>query len=104
MSISSENLANTLDKIAGQLESGMGFDQAILSISKDQSHALASEFALILDEIQSGISRREALQYMAEQVSSPDFAALVNDVIKADQTGTSIVEVLRSHAQQLRAK
>lgn len=104
MNISPENLASTLDKIVSQLEGGMSFDQAILAVSEDQSHKLASEFTLILEEIQAGASRRDAFQRMAERVNLPDLTALVNDVIKADQTGKSILEILRVNTQHLRAK
>ena len=104
MKISPKELADTLDTMVSQLEAGRNFDQAILRVSEDQSHELAPEFAQMLGEIQAGSRRREAIQQMAERVKSPEFTLFVKAVINADETGKSILEVVRAHAQQLRAE
>jgi tight adherence protein C len=51
-----------------------------------------------------GRMRREALRDMGERTGVPDLITFVNAVVQAEQMGTSIGQVLRVQAEQLRVR
>ena len=65
---------------------------------------LAEELHRVLREIAMGKTRREALIDMAERVDLPDLETFVNSIVQAETLGTSVGQVLRVQASELRRK
>ncbi len=97
-----ELLRDVLDSLIVAVESGAGFDQAIYQYAIRSNNELARAFEDVLQQIQSGISRREALSDMARRIDVPELTFGVNAIIEADEKGASVLETLKRLAEQLR--
>jgi tight adherence protein C len=68
------------------------------------SPALAEELALVNSEMQTGVSRADALRNLAERTGVDDIYALVAMLIQTDKLGTSVAQSLRAHAESMRTR
>jgi tight adherence protein C len=62
---------------------------------------LGREFAVILEHLEFGHTRREALEGFAERVPSPAVADFVNAVVQAEQKGNPLATVLQIQGRML---
>lgn len=97
-------LPDTLDQMTIAVEAGLGFDAAMARTGQNGRGPLAAEFVRTLQDMQLGMSRREAYASMLERTSAPDLRRFVNAVIQADRYGISISGVLRTQASEMRLK
>jgi tight adherence protein C len=97
-------LSYALDLVTAGLEQGIGFDAALGQVYEQYDDALAQQFGRVLREIQLGKPRREALKDMADRMGVPDLTEFVEAVIRADQVGERLLEVVRTQARRLRTK
>ena len=58
----------------------------------------------MIQELQLGKLRREALREMADRMEVPDVSTFVAAIIQADQLGVSIARVLRIQSDQMRMR
>lgn len=98
------SLPNALDLITICMEAGLSFDSGVNRVVEKTKGALADEFARVLQEMQMGKSRRDALRDLAKRVEVRDLAALVAAIVQADQMGMSLAPVLRAQADDLRTR
>jgi tight adherence protein C len=100
-------LPDSLDLMVVCVEAGLGIAAAIQRVGQEirlASRALSDEFALVNSEMQTGVSRSDALRNLAERTGVEDIHALVAMLIQTDRLGTSIAQSLRSHADSMRTK
>lgn len=97
-------LPDALDLMSICVSAGLGFDQAMQKVYEKWDNQLALAFGRVVQEIQLGKSRREALRSMAESMDVPDVTTFVGSIIQADQLGVSISKVLNIQAAQMRVK
>jgi tight adherence protein C len=97
-------LPTALDLITVCMEAGLSFDSGLAKIVEKTSGALADEFARVLQEMQMGKVRREALRDLARRVEVRDMTALVAAIVQADQMGMSLAPVMRAQADDLRTR
>lgn len=100
-------LPDALDLMVVCVEAGLGMGAAIQRVAveiKLASGALAGELALVNSEMQTGVSRSDALRHLAERTGADDIYALVAMLIQTDRLGTSIAASLRAHAESMRVK
>jgi tight adherence protein C len=86
------------------VEAGLGFDAALGQVVRSTEGPLAQEIARMLQEMQVGVSRADALRAMAERNDVEELRGFVLAMVQAEQFGVSISKVLRSQAKQLRLK
>ncbi|GAB4276764.1 MAG: type II secretion system F family protein [Coriobacteriia bacterium] len=98
------SLPDMLDMLTISVESGMGFDGAVAKLVRSSTGPLAEEFGRMLQEVQAGASRRDALKAMAERVDVPEMNTFIASVIQAEVFGISITKVLRTQAGEMRTK
>lgn len=98
------SLPDMLDMLTISVEAGMGFDAALSKLVKNSRGALAEEFGRVLQEVQSGASRKEALRSMAERADVTELSAFVASIVQADMFGVSIAQVLRAQAADMRLR
>lgn len=97
-------LPDALDLLTICVEAGLGFDAAMAKVVDKWEDELSLEFARVIQEIQLGKLRREALRDMADRTEVPDVSTFVAAIIQADQLGVSIARVLRIQSDQMRMR
>jgi tight adherence protein C len=97
-------LPDTMDLLTISVEAGLGFDAALSQVVKSTEGPLAHEIARMLQEIQVGASRIDALRNLADRSDVEELRGFTLAMIQAEQFGVSISKVLRSQADVLRTK
>jgi tight adherence protein C len=101
------SLPDALDLMVVCVEAGLGMGAAIQRVGQEMalaSRALSDELLLVNQEMQTGVSRTDALRNLAERTGVEDIYSLVAMLIQTDKLGTSIAQSLRSHAESMRTK
>lgn len=98
------DLPDALDLLTICVEAGLGFDTAMGKVYEKWDNEISNAFGRILQEIQLGKLRREALRDMSDRLDVPDFTTFAAAIIQADQLGVSISKILRVQSDQMRVK
>ena len=97
-------LPDALDLLTICVEAGLGFEQAMGMVYEKWDNDLAMAFGRVLQEIQLGKRRSEALRDMSRRMEVPDVTSFVAALVQAEQLGVSIVKILRIQSDQMRVK
>jgi tight adherence protein C len=97
-------LPDVLDLLTLCVEAGLGLDAAFRRVSEEMPGALTSELRQMLDEVDLGKPRRQALLDLAERVPLPELSVVVNAMIQSQEMGTSLASTLRAQTHRLRVK
>ncbi|MEW6579615.1 MAG: type II secretion system F family protein [Chloroflexota bacterium] len=97
-------LPDALDLLTICVEAGLGFEQAMSKVYAKWDNDLAIAFGRVLQEIQLGKRRSEALRDMSHRMDVPDVTSFVAALIQAEQLGVSIAKILRIQSDQMRVK
>ena len=100
-------LPDALDLMVVCVEAGLGMTAALQRVSNEMrvaNHGIADEFALVHQQMQTGVSRADALRNLAQRTGVDDVYALVAMLIQTDRLGTSVANALRAHADAMRVK
>lgn len=97
-------LADTLDQLRIAVDAGLGFDIAVSHVINNAKGPLAEELVRTLQDMQLGLSRREAYQALVQRTNVTDLGGFVRAVIQADMYGIPISTVLRTQAEEMRTK
>lgn len=99
-----KSLPNALDLITTCVEAGLGLDSAFAKVSESLEGPFGDELARALREMALGQSRRDALREVGERTGVPEVITFVGAIIHAERTGSSIADVLRVQADQMRVR
>ncbi len=99
-----KSLPDALDLLTICVEAGLGFDAAMAKVAEKWDNELSRAFSKVLQEIQLGKVRREALRNMSDTIQVQDLNTFVAAVIQADQLGVSIAKVLRIQSNEMRVR
>ncbi|MCL5428694.1 MAG: type II secretion system F family protein [Chloroflexi bacterium] len=97
-------MPDALDLLTICVEAGLGFDAAMKKVIEKWDNDLSAAFARVLQEIQLGKLRREALRDMADRLGVAEMDSFVAAVIQSEQLGVSMARVLRVQADAMRVK
>ena len=97
-------MPDALDLLTICVEAGLGFDGAMKKVSDKWDNELARGFGRVIQEIQLGKLRREALRDMADRMGVSEMTSFVAAVIQSEQLGVSMANVLRIQADQMRIR
>lgn len=97
-------LPDAIDLLTISVESGLGFDSALMRVADKWDNPLTLEFARVLSEMRIGKSKRESLREMANRVDEDGLSAFTSAVIQADQLGVAITHVLRIQSEAMRMR
>nr|WP_269449842.1 type II secretion system F family protein [Auraticoccus cholistanensis] len=86
------------------VEAGLGFESAMARAGRNGRGPLAEELVRTLQDVQMGLSRREAYAALAARTDTPDLRRFIRAVVQADAYGISIADVLRTQAAEMRLK
>ncbi len=98
------NFPTFVDLAALTIESGLDYLSAFERIIKNAKVKtnLEIEIEKTLTEVQLGYSRRDALERMALRTGLQEIRSFVGLIIQSDELGTSLVELLRNYAADMR--
>jgi tight adherence protein C len=99
-----KSLPDSLDLITTCVEAGLGLDASLSRVAEKVKGPFAEELAQTLREIGLGRHRREALIELGQRTGVPDLITFVNAVVQAEEMGTSVGQVLRVQADQMRIR
>jgi tight adherence protein C len=97
-------LPDAIDLLTISVESGLGFDAALSQVARNTDGPLAEEFQRMLQEMQIGLGRSDALRSMAVRTNLPDLRSFVSAMVQADAFGIPIGQVLRVQSSEIRLK
>ena len=98
------SMPNAIDLMTTCVEAGLSLDFALQRVAERYKGALSDEIQRMLREVGLGKTRREALTDMAERIDVPDITTFINSIVQAETLGTSVGQVLRIQAKQMRQK
>ncbi|MDD2772805.1 MAG: type II secretion system F family protein [Elusimicrobiales bacterium] len=98
------NFPTMVDLAALIIESGLDYMTAFERIIKTTPHRgeLELEMEKMLNEVQLGYARRDALRNLAARTGLQEVRSFVGLIIQSDELGTSLVELLRNYAADMR--
>ena len=97
-------LSDTMDLLTISVEAGLGFDAALGQVVRNVPGPLTEEISRMLQEMQIGVSRTDALRHLTERTEVPELDGFVLSMIQADKYGVGVAKVLRSQSHELRQK
>jgi tight adherence protein C len=98
------SLPEGLDLLTICVEAGLGFDAALTQVTRNLRGPLAEEFARVLQEMQIGKSRAEAIRAMAERSNVPELRAFASALTQSSELGIPVAHVLREQAKEMRVR
>ena len=94
-----------LDFLTMGVEAGLNMAGAITqAVTKGPVGPLKNEFALVLRDLRSGLTRSEALRRMEERIRVPQVSSFVSAVVQAERLGASLGSTFRFQAEQRRVE
>lgn len=100
------NFPTMVDLMALTIEAGLDYMAAIERILKNvkagQRTELENELQKMVNEVQLGYTRRDALKRLAMRTGIPEIRSFTGLIIQSDELGTSLVELLRNYAADMR--
>ncbi|MGZ4625945.1 MAG: type II secretion system F family protein [Kineosporiaceae bacterium] len=97
-------LPDALDLLTISVESGLAFDAGLAQVARRTTGPLAQEFFRVLQEMQIGTGRVQAMRALADRTDVPELRSFVGAMIQADAFGIPISGVLRVQAREMRVK
>ncbi|UYN89288.1 MAG: type II secretion system F family protein [Anaerolineales bacterium] len=97
-------MPDAMDLLTICVEAGLGFDAAMRKVVEKWDNDLARAFGRVLQEIQLGKLRREALRDMSARLGVDEINTFVAAVIQSEQLGVSMARVLRVQSDAMRVK
>ncbi|MBN1371999.1 MAG: type II secretion system F family protein [Anaerolineaceae bacterium] len=97
-------MPDALDLLTICVEAGLGFDAALAKVSEKWESELSLAFSRVIQEVQLGKIRREALRDMSDRIGLAEMTSFVAAVIQSEQLGVSMAKVLRIQSDQMRVK
>lgn len=99
-----KKLPDALDLMTVCVEAGLAFNAAMQRVAEKWEDPLAEEFSRVLQEMQLGKSRRQALRDMVDRMDVPDVTSFIAAILQADQLGGGIAKILRIQSEQMRIR
>jgi tight adherence protein C len=98
------SLPDALDLLTISVEAGLAFDSAVGRVARNTKGPLAQEFARLLQEMQIGVGRAEAMRAMAERTTLKDLRSFCLAMVQADTLGVPVARVLRVQSKDMRIR
>jgi tight adherence protein C len=97
-------LPDALDLLTISVEAGLAFDAGLSQVARNTTGPLADEFFRVLQEMQIGLGRAEALRALSDRTDLPELRGFVTSMVQAEAFGIPISGVLRVQAADMRVK
>ena len=97
-------LPDALDLLTISVEAGLAFDAALAQVARNSDGPLGKELSRVLQEMQIGTGRIDALRALADRTNVDDLRIFVGAMVQADSFGIPIANVLRVQSREMRVK
>ncbi len=98
------DLPEIIDLLVISVEAGLSFDGALGRVVEAVPGEMGDEFARMLAETRVGVSRRDALEKLAERTDLDELQSFILAMNQADSFGVSIARVLRVQSEEMRTR
>jgi tight adherence protein C len=95
-------LPDALDMLSVCATAGLGFDQSLQRVSEYWDTPIGHEFGRIINEMEMGLTRRDALRSFSDRLEIREIASFVALILQTEQLGMSISDTLHAQAEQMR--
>jgi tight adherence protein B len=99
-----EQLPEALDLLARAVRSGYALTAGLEIIGNEMSDPIKSEFAAVVDEVNLGLTLKEALYNLCERVPGMDMRFFTIAVLVQKETGGNIAEILDNISRLIRER
>lgn len=101
-----QDLPLAMELLATLSEAGLGFDSALSRILKTRlaGRPLASELRIYQSDLLAGRPKVESLRRLSNRMRISSISILVSALVQAEQLGMGIARVLRTQADDIRAR
>lgn len=99
-----EQLPEALDLLARAVRSGHAITSGLEMISREMQDPIKSEFSAVVDEVNLGLTLKEALDNLCERVPSMDMRFFSISILIQKETGGNIAEVLDNISRLIRER
>lgn len=99
-----QQLPDALDLMGRALRAGHAFPGALQMVGDEMQEPVAGEFRITFDELNYGISLKDALQNLATRAPSDDLHYFVIAVLIQRETGGNLTELLDTISALIRAR
>lgn len=98
------SLPDAIDQLAVTVRAGLSVDGALVRVSKTLRGPLSEELTRVVQDIQLGMARVDALRSMADRMDIPELTIFVRALVQADTLGIPVAETLTTQADEMRLK
>lgn len=98
------SLPDLLDQMTIALDAGMSFESAFARVGASHQGALGPQFMRTVQDMEVGVSRRDAYLALAERNDVEDLTRLVKAMVQADEFGVPVSQVVRLLSAEMRDK
>lgn len=96
-------LPETMDLLELCIGAGLDFTSSIVWLmNKTEANSFIEQLKVVLNEIQVGKSRSQALKDMAKRLKIPDINSFVRTILQAERMGTSVEEAFKNLSEDTR--
>lgn len=95
-------LPDALDMLSVCATAGLGFDQSLQRVSEYWDTPIGHEFGRVINEMEMGLTRRDALRNFSDRLEIREVASFVALILQTEQLGMSISDTLHAQADQMR--
>lgn len=99
-----EQIPEALDLLARAVRSGHAITSGIGMISQEMEDPIRGEFAAVADEVNLGLTLKEALDNLCERIQSMDIRFFAIAILLQKETGGNIAEILDNISRLLRER
>jgi tight adherence protein B len=99
-----EQLPEALDLLARAVRSGHALTSGLEMVSHEMENPIKAEFAAAIDEVNLGLTLKEALDNLCERVPSMDMRFFAIAILLQKETGGNIAEILDNISRLLRER
>lgn len=99
-----DQLPEALDLLSRAMRSGHALTSGLSMIAEEISDPIRSEFAATVDEINLGLTTKEAIENLCERVPLADLRFFAISVLVQKETGGNIAEILEKISKLIRER
>jgi tight adherence protein C len=98
------DLPDSLDLLTISVEAGLSFDAALSYVARNGDGPVSREFSRVLQEMQIGTSRSQALRALAERTDVEEMRTFASALVQAESFGVPMANALRVQSEEIRVK